>query len=1825
MPNEIVEVIATNITIGGESEMTADNYVMEDDDNEFLFFDEPNPAVTESSDESSSDEDIDPEADEEEDKAAAAAEEDEDKAAAAAAAAAAAEEEDKAAVAAAEEEEDKAAADEDKAAAAAVDEEEEEYFEIEYAPDEDIVVYEEELIPEDKVIANDQQQGDDLFNELVKMLPEKHRINDKLIGLQKKILQNYLTLKHQFSLYDDNNEIVGEKTKGDNYKPILNSLVNYDNVMLYKPIVNETKELYKREPEEGDDEDEIEDDDEGAIENGVKHQQYIDLRKKYTQGENRVNYSLFAELTEMYALMDCYEAKKPGYNATLKSDIEVFSNTYNGNTLATFGGKQAKNNKHILVKGNVISNVGYAKYPDNHNFGNTLYDKKRLAEIVADNVPIDKKLDEEIISSITSSLMIGDKVSVCLEQQISFTGEIVNIENDSYIIQPDDDTLPEQSVKLLKLDKNDNGVSISRASQVSTSKCYSETIDAFSVFIYKNHSDKLIDTLNLIVPSSQEILANTANKTFRNISQFDTILNKYDLSVNDLTINNFNYIEDILNKNNSNTKHSVDLKKYEADSNSIQKRNNYSLISNRILDSLKEFYGPYPHFNNKLDSEERRMRFVHGQADHGYLFYKIIIHNIETKLIGSKDRRIASIEKYLDTIHDKKRNVESELNNQINRNANTSCGAQRLTNIYYSKADLLLDNDKTIYIDEDKIIPNEESDLVRDGYVAILVLGKKKVLYSRDGNRWITAPDDDDRVDEILTNHRDFCNQNGIDFKNMPDNLLNFNNCKYSDKLQRCVSIEYIKLQEQLDNYDAIIKENETNLVLLRNSNIMIEQHNKDIQSLKDNLELEYANKLRLEKHFTRLYADIKIEVDEENAELYYKIDKYQENIAELPLKEYYEGLEILINKYGRVASSLEADKENQRYIYCRRGQKVICCEHHKYFIEFYNKSTTAEQMLDKLRTDYGIENEGYVWCSNCGQELDLAAYETLEGFTGSGSRAVTHNVIAEEEVYVSAEGSELVASLKHMLLEGDNKSIKDENSLSIIKIIDVLLNFMGIKLTNADEIKIFKSCEILVQNNIKAKNVWIADAIKRSKKNLTNKKLESLYSNYSTGHTILYTASNLFVYIQSATPAYMVTKSHSKCKPSLLGYPLDKKYKYEGIDYITCILDALKDTGSDWKALSIIKNVKDNLRKIIDMLAKGDIIKHRYNQCRTASKAADVAVADTVIYEWNEFKPPLATFDAPLDTYGKPRSRDLTLADLTSREKLLTLSLMAKINEFINTSTVENIKFDPTPLDNSCCLESISNSEYLNYFSDKNDEIHTMLKTLHYIYEQKAELKEAENPRQIFLKTEQRPISTTFKRDMEIPADDITDEEIRKLFSIFIADGVYTGDKYMFDENDICQLTGKNRLVILEEQHTVEEYEDLKTVIKRKNYWTINSTKFHPNKDMLGVLLENNAILRNDIYLVGISNSKTDEDEDEDALVDDLKGQINAETDEIIKSLKEHTKVDESKMEDILMSLGDTDRLREANQQQYGVKIADEMQYTKKTELIKSYIKNTLNRTLLRIRNKYRNSQTSIVEVPVNWKVDSSVEEHVSKILATDNSILEHTVGLDVSDAINILKATTKYINKLKAGKLNSYILHYIFVLIIAKITEDEVSKITDAEVTKIDVSEDADSDDDDDLDYNLTENMPSEQTGVLNLIVEIITKVGVENKFSDKYTENYIRDKIAQKMENDKESNLRFIQDLDRETWSSLKNMISLGLDTWKNLSSKSMDVYGSSIITGGAAAAADEQDADLHLKATNDLGAGFTNDQFNAWRENYDKNQSEDQLAYDERDIMADDDDE
>ena len=86
----------------------------------------------------------------------------------------------------------------------------------------------------------------------------------------------------------------------------------------------------------------------------------------------------------------------------------------------------------------------------------------------------------------------------------------------------------------------------------------------------------------------------------------------------------------------------------------------------------------------------------------------------------------------------------------------------------------------------------------------------------------------------------------------------------------------------------------------------------------------------------------------------------------------------------------------------------------------------------------------------------------------------------------------------------------------------------------------------------------------------------------------------------------------------------------------------------------------------------------------------------------------------------------------------------------------------------------------------------------------------------------------------------------------------------------------------------------------------------------------------------------------------------------------------------------------------------------------------------------------------------------------------------------------------------------------------------------------------------------------------------------------------------------------------------MISLGMDTWKNLSSKSKDIYVPVDEVGEETVATDaDMEATNRIQAQQELGNDFTDQQYNDWKENKEANAAEDRLAYEERDVLEDDD--
>ena len=108
---------------------------------------------------------------------------------------------------------------------------------------EEIVIKEETVLPVYKVVLGDSEQESDIFNELVKQLPERLRENNNnLVKIQKQI-DHYINLKATHGVMDSFDNIVAPKFLKNNYKHLKTAILEHGDYSnkLFSPILDQKK------------------------------------------------------------------------------------------------------------------------------------------------------------------------------------------------------------------------------------------------------------------------------------------------------------------------------------------------------------------------------------------------------------------------------------------------------------------------------------------------------------------------------------------------------------------------------------------------------------------------------------------------------------------------------------------------------------------------------------------------------------------------------------------------------------------------------------------------------------------------------------------------------------------------------------------------------------------------------------------------------------------------------------------------------------------------------------------------------------------------------------------------------------------------------------------------------------------------------------------------------------------------------------------------------------------------------------------------------------------------------------------------------------------------------------------------------------------------------------------------------------------------------------------------------------------------------------------------------------------------------------------------
>ena len=1641
---------------------------------------------------------------------------------------------------------------------------------------------------------------------------------------------------------------------------------------------------------------------------------YMALRENFRKGKNRINYSFRNELNITHNNLEHYIQNTNNLNIRPKKNTFVFRDCftqecyyYNKKKISTkeltkfLAHADLKSNTDVqapLFEGQDLDINGFIRLPRNNlllkrlNIDN-LYDVCKNKYSFND---LFNNINNNTIEHVNFNLEINKKVKLCFSidnEKTILEGIIENLDDNTIYVRPIDLTQDEDIPNdLLEIQKNDKNVRVLNVEN-GNRKCLLEDENEYKIFLFDDEevaNKKILSKyLNNIIPNTNDIIyslkeqfSKDENKSLDNLLEY---LSFYNLKLEDFSFENFKELIEILYKHNQllSVQADEDEKKYLKFLKAIpqQVRKNVLFINNKSLNDLKKYYGEYPFFGKSIDSAESRLRWLCSRPDNGMLYFKTIVKNITEKMKFDPEKMRQNTEKKLYKLRDTKLNLDRDIKIEKEKliNEKNPCLEFRIVKQYSTNTQLEADNEIDVEIDKDKLIFGERTNIVQPGHYCILEEDPnnlkifKRVKLANEKDIWTIQPDLN--VQQIMKSNKDFCEQQLKNLEEVESSMFNSESCKFSSLENNCITASLDKKIQKREFLKTKIQELEESVEELRNTNDFTENIDQKIENYKSYLllvnDLEYRKYQNMEKELDEEIDDI----DPKYEELYNKINLYLQKISKFNDNKKYLLLDNLVEKYGREYNPANIIKENEHNIYCKFGNKVLCCKHDIQIINMFKNPDDFESIMENLLENYGVENDGSYWCKNCGREIYIADYETLEGFKKSGARDVTHEMVEDETYESKYENSELFESLKKYLDEDS----KTESNLSIFNILKAFLNITGIKLNDSDEVRIMSQCSNLCKTNIKSKTNWLQTYKGKPKK------ADKYYENYVSVNTIFYTVSLLFITLQISVPEYVVKKAHAKCVVSLDGFPLNNNNK-NGIKYFSCILETLRDSSSNFESLKKMK-IEDTLEKTIIKLVNDDFYEEKYkekNEYLLEQKKKKLNRKRKNV--WNEFKPALEPFEIENNAYDKLLLQDLSKKKNKDELNLYySLKVMSKIDSMVNDSNVENYMFNPTPLGNSCCIQNVNESfDYYDYFSSD--------KSLGKLIEQSIDLDNnyyINNKSQITINTYDYTKLPSFKNKIYPDDEDITQEEISKLYETFVSDvsNAHVGKKHAYESN-VCLLTGENRKDITQKTYSNEDYYNILNTINNKNSITVNNENIAiDNLVKVNNFVENNEFIKNDPYLTQFFNmlNETKDKVKIDDLWNDFDQQLKVEINDLLSSFDEIlTKPNIKVLNNILNNLGDLnnifDERKETNE-----KLAEKYFYETKCDLIKKYTKYIFN-IFSKIKYDSLPLIVDITDIPKNWKIENSYYDNLMLNIKRDNEIVDRNiiskreknlsiVFKDLDQIIKIYKELLEVsghehlyncdisINKYSkfTNKNCSAFLKYNFILLLKKLTSleesinIEISKLKLPQKTFTKESEDIDllaqmgsspksksiDEDTDIIDESqvtqnilLLENSRTDAQKYVSLLVEeLLLNINDNQQFFDNHTQKHIYEVIEKTMDKEKEENLKFIEELDKESRQSLKSMITIGFETWKNLSKKSeKELYFGENIEEEA----NKESENIELPhneeeieqinrnlAVETLGENYSEEQYREFIEDRERNALEERQIQADMDVMADDD--
>lgn len=1209
-----------------------------------------------------------------------------------------------------------------------------------------------------------EEQTTDFLEVLLSNVPTSKR-SDYILNNFNTIITRYKQLREQFSVFDENNNIVQDKLTGkmfiyhdQNWKPLIKTLTDLNKKLYWILFVGKTvKNVFDVKLEE----------DENYQDINVKssYNEFINLfeslenyetntvsldQNRYIELYKKINSDLTPfEDVENDSLIDVI------YKKQILADINVIINNFDN-----FGSSSVKNNKIISSHYGMLNLNTGLKYISHTNLTNSIRtnhhsltpnDKLCLKSIMTlpepafyfskSNLPGTNILERSNISSqflqywkifnskpIINNVMIDDLNKEISYNENNFINDIKNFElslseqryDREYYKSYLNHIIPKTRIlfNLIKKNINDKLTFFNVVEYLEPFMIYPEDIT------YMQYVE-----INNFINGKNGQIANYAKNAATRKSLLNKLLIKFKYSKHEPIL--FSNTLDLSAYPEIGNVRENTISRYFSTFNEEIKQINYKYTHSELLKMMIESdfgklynYGValstasliVPDNINQIiqeDKEDLKNRIIENSENNTCSTYIIAKkYSSVDELSNDNEKDIVFFDKEFD---DTDYGILESLDDSFYK----KYGLKRVNAPVEDFLKFCVENLQSKYKYDEKDAPYVAESLlngskkVQNGHYAVVTyideVAPEFSYYIRENNQWVNVPPQ--QIPPAFLDNNLLCNiqTNCVSNKKKVDSS--------------CLSIDQVIDKSESSLLDTMVKQFETDYLL---------SMEEIIKSLKE--KYDDSNLTLLHKKFTKYNQkshinkyNLGLEVQESEI-IVSPYSKYLDLIMAKPnVIEKNQLIIFFCDNFTRKANPeqldiVTGDFENDSWFYCKdTNVKLIPSFLHE-LAEALIYNNNYNDVMNKIIKRCGtISDDGDNWVDkNSGRIIKLIDFDVDEGYTEEGFKMVSRDLLEQDA------GTKILSAPKII-----NKNISNEAKI-INNIINGLSLNMKINISDYNEFIISKTKEVFskICPTETEYNIRIEEAANKGKT------ITETYEDL-TNKILLYLTLGCFLIVtQVSIPSVKTKYSAAGCFRSFEGYPVGASGDMSAITYLACVAIKMKSNFNPWKLLPKSKTkamefiqqyVDEYLIKDMDIVRK---INEKNDYVLSNLHLKEDILQEHNILSWSNFLPPLKKFKikniTSVDEYFMERlitkfktgnheqKHDIEI--IQSKIIQFSMAMQELIQKIVETEELliidRNSKEFQT--ENACCNNNNKENTTLMYFADKNKDIHTYNMIVH-------------------------------------------------------------------------------------------------------------------------------------------------------------------------------------------------------------------------------------------------------------------------------------------------------------------------------------------------------------------------------------------------------------------------------------------------------------------------------------------------------------------------------